>query len=343
MGQAISRCSGWSNTSQPLPKPCPSRLEQLTVELKLAICDILSPASVAALSLTSKYLRAVLLYNNMIDQSLRVNGEQRIEFLGLLERDIGQRFFLCTRCAILRRFQSGCGPMQKHYRFWTCGCSHMEDTYGCSLPYLLSHHHVRLIINRHLYGPDHGLSLRDLEAGCVTPFFGGEEGWRQEWSARIINDELFLRVKHKIHGHHEQRLRQIIDTGFYLICNHTWLEAGHPEWPVALRTPSPGASDSDSLAGSVTEPLFTECEESHGSCGICLTDYTVNVRLRTSNHQAGSRDWEIAVTSYHQLGEGRSHSDWKWTLFAGKTNSPPMLEAGSDSHLAGTVMAQWLG
>lgn len=342
MGQAISRCSGWLNTSQPLPTPCPSRLEQLPVELKLEICDNLSPASVSALSLTSKHLRAVLISNNRIDQSLKVNGAQRIEFLGLLERDIGQRFFLCTRCAVLRRFKSGCGPMQRHIRFWNCGCSHEEDTHVISPPYLLSHHHVRLVINRHLYGPGYGLSLRNLEAGSVAPLIGGQAGWRQEWSARIINDELFLRVKHKIHGHNEHSLRRIIDTGLYMICPHIRLQAGHPGQPVALRPPSPGAFDADSLAISVTGPLFTECEENHGSCTICLTDYTVNVRQRTSNAETGSRGWEITITSYHQLGKGRSHSDWKWTLFTGATKLPPMLEAGSDPYAPGAVIAQWL-
>lgn len=366
MGQAITRFFRRLSPSQPIPTPCPSqleelpcpsqleelpcpsRLEQLPPELKLKICEYLSPASLTALFTTCKSLRAVLIHNNMIGKLPNLDQEQRVEFLSLLERDLGNRFYVCTVCAKLHRFEPWWGPREVGHEPRGLNCPLLDDKWRL-WPYCLGWYHVRLVMNRHLYGPEYGVPLQNLEAARNYPsnyrFYWGRRsdvGWHQEWSARIVNDELFLRAKHTIHDHHEHRLRHIIDTEFYGVCRHKTLNApllsplAPPHW--FNRVPIDPAA-----------PLFVECEESLGSCIQCLTDFTIKVRLRKPgdadhNTQIDGRDWEITIIAYHQLGSGRSHLDWKWTSFSA-SNFRPSSPYGwlLEDHPPGMVMSRWLG
>lgn len=112
MGQLFSRLLG----RLPTPPPTPPLLN-LPVELLVLIVDHLSssPESIIALSLTCKSLFGVLRSDVA---SLR--GHQcRSSLLALLEKDLGDRFFYCSKCCQLHRFSASWNPtdteLTEHY------------------------------------------------------------------------------------------------------------------------------------------------------------------------------------------------------------------------------------
>lgn len=74
-------------------------------------------------------------------------------------------------------------------------------------------------MNRHRYGAPVGLPLDAVPKTIWIPTADGNLAWRQNYSAAIIKDELFIQVEHIIEGQAET-LYQSVNTGHYWICNH---------------------------------------------------------------------------------------------------------------------------
>lgn len=149
-------------------------------------------------------------------------------------------------------------------------------------------------MNRHLYGAPKGLPLGNLDqesSGASTWTFStiGALMWLQRLSARIVGDELFLRVTHTIEGT-DTSLRQAMDeSGLYRVCMH--VKPGRvrrDEYSNGLRRVLPLAAqlelggergnqqeDGENKAG--TKSSFRTCREELGSCTICLTDYITTI------------------------------------------------------------------
>ncbi|KAK0722189.1 hypothetical protein B0T26DRAFT_811045 [Lasiosphaeria miniovina] len=122
-------------------------------------------------------------------------------FLLLLEKDLGHHQYYCHTCSVLDRFPNDC---------------RRNCTYFWGSCFTVGYHHVRFAMNRHFLGPPNGLPLHQLRAKntSITPL-----RWREKWSARILEDELFLSVTRPVYGN-DQELRDAIDKGRYSICGH---------------------------------------------------------------------------------------------------------------------------
>ena len=98
--------------------------------------------------------------------------------------------------------------------------------------------HVRLVMNRHCFGPSAGLSPSQLEFTCGFP-----DGWRSTTTARIIQGQLYLRCTHnfEIRNSRDLKMPALMERELHRICRHTEAHA-MKYWPScwsAYRSGSP--------------------------------------------------------------------------------------------------------
>lgn len=260
----------------------PPPLLQLPIELVLEVCDHLDtdPASYCNLAITCKSLFSIMTRNESLP---RLETENRNSFLCLLERDLGDRFYLCCSCSILRRFHKSWGPTKPdNYR----NCERQENTACREGLYRLGYHHVRLVMMHHRSGGTRGIPLENLNQTVHVYPWPTWLRWRQDWSARIIKNELFVSAHHtlQLEASDEAQVRRALEWEYLTICCHK----------VRLVLP-PGSLDACSVPRS---------------CQKCLTDYTISVERA---QEPGEHTWHI--TTYHQVGDGASPRCWKWQAY----------------------------
>ncbi|ROV91187.1 hypothetical protein VMCG_09329 [Cytospora schulzeri] len=318
------------------PQPLPPLL-QLPVELLLEICDRIgagSPESTAALAVSCKTLFSVLSSNNRIP---RLRGKHLTTFLSRLERDLGDYLYLCPYCSRLHHFHSYWGPLSIDL-FTGCRSRQPHSAY----PYQLGWHHLHLVMNRHRLGDTKGLPLQNLEGHTSSSGVNLDRRWQHEWTAKIMNNELFLRARHTLSGHDKHELHRAVGHETLSICHHIRMHSG--------ATTRPALS-------------FVARRGGLGACRSCLTDYTTKIEghdatsswwqvIQEGMGQGGNywtsggrgrrrdaRRWSITITAYHQVGDGVSPGDWKWMAFAGRSVEPRFR---TWKYPPGSVIERWL-
>lgn len=147
-------------------------------------------------------------------------------------------------------------------------------------------------MNAHLYGAPKGFPLGNLDpegSGVMLWTFGtiGALKWQQRLSARIMGDDLFLRITHTIEGT-DTSLREAIDgAGRYRVCMH--VKPGtvdHQNYSNGLRKVLTLAAEFEDDGENQQEEgekkagarsSCKTCRDELGSCTICLTDYTTTI------------------------------------------------------------------
>lgn len=319
-----------------------SLLLQLPIDLLFEISDFLPEESSFAFAITCTSLFGVLFPNR------KLHGRQLDQLLQLLERDLSKQLFFCEACHILHHFCPSWRPAQV-YRF-DAPCRPklvIRDGYN------LDFNFARLAMNKHLLGG--GLNLSQLDSSLPN-FLGG---WNVSFEARVIQNELYLGVSHKLslNGTGPAN-RQKLDHTNHGICNHVTTHQPRQRFAISRRR-RPGLTDAQWLLefgrglyavpqrrrvpelvpGQHPENWFalTECREARGSCPVCLTDYCITTNQKHFNKVSEvatiSEPWEIVITAYHQLGPCRSQFDWKWLTYA--TPLQDMCRENMDASLLG--------
>lgn len=355
MGRLISRLfvpSRHDARSQiPVPKlPLkPSPLLQVPLDIIFLVIDELhdSPESIIALALICKGLTSLLL---PIAPSL--HGSSPLALSNLLERDVGDRFYSCQWCCMLHPFLPDWNPQTWRFtRTRRIRCKFWGPEIRLFIldgRYELDYHHLRLVMNRHFYGPSHGLPLSSLNA---TPSMMFKSTWDQYWSAQIIDDELFIRV-----GHYHSTLR----TGYD---GRNVRYTMNQKWPYRLCSHiSALGRDIPALSCTQTSDApydtFTECDRVVRSCRHCLTDFVTTIvripalatssteecatlmeRVQRLQQLPTGKGWVIAVIAYYRFGKGRSPEDWKWRAMVGHHGACPR---DFDIYPAGAIRERWL-
>lgn len=319
-----------------------SLLLQLPIELLLEISNFLPAESSVAFVLTCTSLFGVLFPKG------KLHGSQLDQLLQLLERDLCKQLFFCQPCHILHHFSSSWRPGQR---------GRFDDPCRPKLVirdgYHLGFNLARLAMNKHLLGG--GLNLEQLH--CSLPNYFG--GWNLSSEARVIQNELYLCVSHKLslNGTGPEN-RQKLEHTDHGICNHVtthqprtrfntsrrrrpgltyhqWLlECGRGLYAVPQRRRVP-----ELVPGQHPENWFAlaECRDARRSCPVCLTDYVITTNQMdfsdVSELTTTSEPWEIVITAYHQLGPCRSQFDWKWLTYA--TPLQDMCMENMDASLIG--------
>ena len=136
-------------------------------------------------------------------------------------------------------------------------------------------------MNNHLYGNPKGLPLTSLAQPSWVSSWQRGPLWHEKPSARIIKDELFLRVRHTLEG----RMLTLVDAvelGKHCICVH--VATGPAEnlsmpwgwsWPDTTLALIDYSGESEG-AGS-GNGLIKVRKNAKGWCRTCLTDYTTTI------------------------------------------------------------------
>lgn len=327
----------------------PSTLLQATLDIILLILDNLhdSPESIIALALTCKSLFSLLL-----PKAPALCKSSWLALSNLLERDFADRFYSCQWCYALHPFSPDWNPETSTFtRMWRTRCkfwSPKAQIFILDGRYKMDYHHLRLVMNRHFYGPSQGLPLWSLNG---TPLRMYKDSWKQFWSAQIIDDELFLRVAHYHStlwtGYKGGNVRYTInDVWPYRLCSHT----------SALGKDIPALSCTQT--SDAPYDTFTECDRVINSCRRCLTDFVTTIvpipapvtssteecatpmeRVQRLQGLPPRKGWIIAVIAYYQFGKGRSPEDWKWRSMVGHRDA---YFRNFNVDPAGAIRKRWL-
>lgn len=132
-------------------------------------------------------------------------------------------------------------------------------------------------MNRHRYGAPAGLPLDMIPKTMWIPTVDDTLAWRQNYSAAIIDDELFIQVEHIIEGQGET-LRRSINDGYYWICNHV---ATFPyfDFSRGRRCQHP---DIDWYLGDGKAECF---EGEVRSCPVCPSDMSATLEKANVRHK----------------------------------------------------------
>ncbi|KAK1768442.1 hypothetical protein QBC33DRAFT_377470 [Phialemonium atrogriseum] len=214
-----------------------SAFMQLPVDLVLLISDsFLDPISALALSLTCKDL-----FNMLFVKPLpRLENSDQEAFLLLLEKDVSRQRprYYCHACVRLHSFDpTREGPTTSDYgRALEYNDCRRSRAYLDGGEFTIGYHHARLIMNQHLYGAPQDLALSAFDI-TYRPGDYPQQGlalsafdithrpgdyllrWGQQWSARIIDDELFLSATHTLRfDGTEGDFRDMLDQRKYNVC-----------------------------------------------------------------------------------------------------------------------------
>lgn len=304
----------------------PSMLERLPTELLQLIARQLPLSSAASLSLCSKRICHVvgLQYRHNLSSQTR----EKQDFLVLIERDY-PGYWLCHVCTKLhpRPRQAleynGRSPSRgsrrsvpRYYELFRnrcCNRSGLNAWYPVLRPSLrITHPMVHLAMNRHFFGPSHGISLDVFS----TPFQRDViDKANISTQARIIANEFYLRWQYRIVIPFSRGFDQAWSLSLGLcICPH-------------LRT---------TLVEKDIITRICECMLSHRNtgpcqncnrpikCHSCLTEFEVAIhKLEPIGHV-------LEITAWKNFGSCRSAKDSKWADHVGERARNNVYPSPSD-------------
>lgn len=168
------------------------------------------------------------------------------------------------------------------------------------LCYSRSYNMARLVMKSHFYGAPKGLPL-----SCLNITIFQQNGWTVEYSAKILDDKLYLRLKRTacLYEKRPDLLRKVLGSKPESLCAHERTEVEpsvegcafdwwEPEWwslkPQALEPKM--VKKSDGQQPVLRDQSFDPCREARRYCTICETDSTWSVewvRVRPVPAQEG--------------------------------------------------------
>jgi hypothetical protein len=301
----------------------PTGISNLPTEIILEVASYLDAVSSTSLALTCRRL-----YTVSFPKRLIIQGSERELLLLLLERDLPS-FYFCQFCVKLHDWH---GPWKStpwpSGRFGLCGpemSRHIVDLE----PHFIAYPFARLVVNRHLYGPEHGPDLHHLN--CQSKKESIENGTVQHTSrsARIVEGQLLIYTSMSL-SHcrgDSQLLRQYLDSWRPIVCVH--LRLGRPNTLIHGSVQLPELVHEEGASS-----IFTLCHNAQGSCVFCLTDYIIEVTW-----QGERMGYRISLTTYRQPGDCRSPLDWGWRTMADRYIGN--LPLRSTRYGTGYVRNQW--
>jgi hypothetical protein len=175
-----------------------------------------------------------------------------------------------------------------------------EDT--LHLPYLISirYYHARLVMNRHLYGPTHGVSTNKFNkrAKSVGNPFGVTITVSHH--ASIVDDKLLVSSTMLMSNPRGDAasFRRSIDQRPRPVCAHISMRKPYLPSLAPAQLPKLKASPSSD---------FRRCEGAFGACLFCLMDYRIDI-----SWQGAKNGYLIQLVIYRQLDDCRSPFEWSW-------------------------------
>lgn len=295
----------------------------MPTEIILEVASYLDAVSSTSLALTCRRLYTVSFPKRLVFQ-----GSEKELLLLLLERDLPS-FYFCQFCVKLHdwHWQWKLTPWP-FGSFGLCGPEMSRQLVDLE-PHFIAYPFARLVVNRHLYGSEHGPDLHHLN--CQTERELIENGTVQHTSrnARIVESQLLIYTSMSL-SHcrgDSQLLRQYLNDWRPIVCVHLYL--GRPSTLIHGSVQLPELVHEEGASS-----IFTPCHNAQGSCVFCLTDYIIEVTW-----QGERTGYKISLTTYRQLGDCRSPLDWGWRTMADRYIGD--LPLRSTRYGTGYVRDQW--
>ncbi|KAF7673569.1 hypothetical protein GT037_008184 [Alternaria burnsii] len=193
----------------------------------------------------------------------------------------------------------------------------------------ISYHHTRLVMNRHLYGSNHGLPLRVLNQRTRSSHHPNGVVISVTQHARISNDHLLvLSAISLTHSRGDSvSLRRYIGDFGHALCRHVSIWRDLPDsFPIQLRELAKRTGQSQFLASG---PAF-------GSCTLCPTDYTITIKW-----QGPKKGFNIEVLVYRGLGGCRTPFSWHWRTNTWLYPREELRSVYSPDCRPGSIREQW--
>lgn len=310
------------------------------LDVLFQILDYLPPESAVALTLTCK-----LAYRNFFpDQKRRldkwgVTGVQGL--LSLLEESVSRKLFLCHDCTKFHRHAFFWRPGQREKSINEPSCkpaiTPFSDIY-------IGFHHVRLVMNEHLFGRGHGIKLKQLQVTIRA----WTTGWTTVCVPRIIGRQLFLQISHRLllYEHRDTNRAALSTTYRHHICHHVTAHACRRDPRNLTATLPTQISGLRPLSDRATYDETNDFVDVPGSCSVCLMDFSTSLRRVADVKDPTRETLDVTVVAFHQLGQCRTPTDWKWQLFSTRvSNYPPVLITRAhyleSYHPPGAVKKRW--
>ncbi|KAH8892449.1 hypothetical protein GQ53DRAFT_861755 [Thozetella sp. PMI_491] len=240
-------------------------------------------------------------YSLCFPQSPGLNQAEKEELLQFLEKDVANLYF-CHDCTMLHEWRT----LQKWPRTDSSACSFISKprvySHFCGCGNFILNQEARVAMNRHFYGPEHGIPLRQLERKVTSSHVYGVDVY-SGWKARVVDDQLMLSfVLTQSHQRGDvQALRDYVDKHIWRVCRHLVTNSRYPSsFREKIHELAEGRPD-----------RFVSCKQAVRSCTACLTDYSISICW-----QGTEKGWLIELVTYHQLGDCRSPHDWIWCVMA---------------------------
>ncbi|KAI4599344.1 hypothetical protein KJ359_001785 [Pestalotiopsis sp. 9143b] len=400
MGQVISKL-----LEKPPGPTEPFPLENVPVDVLFMITDFLDPVAYMSLAMTCKS------FHYLLHNRARLDGEDRQAFVEQLERDLGAEKWYCHFCYKLHPFEPTWTPTGKEMwpdaprkqngiiSFRTPCRYEPSRERGHDLPEELVRRATNMTeIHRvfprsvrvcrltsaqrlaprppgHEQTPlrrPHGLPLSNLRRCFADPDNRITPSFIQDWSARIIQDELILRGVHICFAREQPPGpdgRETVGRPFHRDAYHLC-----PHIVAAHTTPGPHTGLAIVYQLLFWRTLdFWECRNVLSSCDKCLTDYTVTVKrvkppkkkkagseastldqLRSASERQIRRVLGLSkednaessdshtIKTYHQFGTCRSPTDVRWLgLTMDPGNTTRMLYRDHLLYPSGSIKRNW--
>lgn len=341
-------------------------------EVLLSIKSHLAISWQISLALTCKYLKATIFFRGTLPPLER---EDLTEFLSIFATDIPYIYF-CFCCNKLRPLNSELGWDGQDHR-WTLGYiknSHWpSNNFRDGFIWLPQNYFIfmgihdiyfknlYLVMNRHLYGPSHGIPLQSLEHsasfeeelilnkcqhGSETVCDPGNRilesklevrprkrgAWRTSFRSipKIIDNKLYIArfltiVGPLVRWEHVARLIASVEPR---ICHH--LECSAPEQRICRHFNKNTSKPREDRRLIITSRMSSWMSSWEGfdpnnfnpEIGSCLFCSTdYDMSLKQDKNK---KEWNFGLSTYHCLGACRSPDDQLWAYFA---SFPDMFDA----------------
>lgn len=313
----------------------------LPPEIVLLITAHLDDCALASLSLTCRSLHGLWKRRS---PSLGLTEKEKL--LLLLEKDTPSVYY-CHQCVKLHhwhgRWSRRLPPVSVEHL--PCKWDPHKQLFlvlTCHIPYF----HARLVMNRHFYGPNHGVPLHIFNNRAQSYTRWDEITISESQHAHIFNDQLLL-MTGMSYAHAKGdavALRLHIDSHAGEVCQHLTLTTlGSRGVPMEFPTELPAMAwrqiplQLPELAKKGNEPgQFLACGPSFGSCVFCLTDYSITIRWLGER-----KGYKIEVFVYRRLGDCRTPFDFHWRSVSPVRLREEFRSTHSPDDRPGSVRDQW--
>lgn len=285
--------------SQTVPSQTASLLT-LPVELVQQITSYLDSPSAAAFCLSSRFVCYAVGTNHLlkyIDAS-KSRFEKRRTIEAVVERAFPGHWF-CAWCDKFHAWHPRIGPLstsQERKR----DCAEFNSYLHDGSDYILCYHHVRLAVNRALWGPTHGLPLSAFThtRSTMAKIFKTPVPTKLSCTARIASGRFLLHSSFAIilpawSATNKTLLRHLWPTLPHILAGHRDSDHGHTGLMAAL----------DNVVRRGWKYPFTQL------CATCATDWSVSAHAFP--HASGGQV-RLVVQTWRDLGAGRNPFETSW-------------------------------